>query len=71
MTIYRYARLSTIGQTLASQRALLKGAGVTRILSEKVSGVAALMLCRDWVRPPAARPAPSRRLAQSQDQVPS
>jgi hypothetical protein len=23
-----------------------------------------------WVRPPAARPAPSRRLSQSQDQVP-
>jgi hypothetical protein len=31
----------------------------------------ALMLCPDWVRPPAARPAPNRRLSQSQDQVPS
>jgi DNA invertase Pin-like site-specific DNA recombinase len=41
MTIYGYARIFTTGQTLATQKALLKAAGVTRIFSEKVSGVAA------------------------------
>ena len=41
MTIYGYARGSTTGQTLATQKALLRAAGVTRIFSEKVSGVSA------------------------------
>ena len=41
MIIYGYARVSTTGQTLAIQRALLKAAGVTRIFSETVSCVAA------------------------------
>jgi DNA invertase Pin-like site-specific DNA recombinase len=35
-----YARVSTSGQTLKTQKALLKKAGVTRIEAEKVSGVA-------------------------------
>jgi DNA invertase Pin-like site-specific DNA recombinase len=31
MTTYGYCRVSTTGQTLATQKALLKAAGVTRI----------------------------------------
>jgi DNA invertase Pin-like site-specific DNA recombinase len=41
MTTYGYARVSTTGQTLATQKALRLAAGVERIFSEKVSGVAA------------------------------
>jgi DNA invertase Pin-like site-specific DNA recombinase len=40
VTMIGYARVSTAGQTLATQKALLKKAGVDRIQAEKVSGVA-------------------------------
>jgi DNA invertase Pin-like site-specific DNA recombinase len=40
MTTIGYARVSTSGQTLATQKALLKKAGAERIHAEKVSGVA-------------------------------
>jgi DNA invertase Pin-like site-specific DNA recombinase len=38
MTIYGYARVSTDGQTLASQDAQLHEAGCAKVYSEKVSG---------------------------------
>jgi DNA invertase Pin-like site-specific DNA recombinase len=41
MTTYGYARVSTTGQTLATQKGMLVAAGVDRVFSEKVSGVAA------------------------------
>jgi DNA invertase Pin-like site-specific DNA recombinase len=41
MTTIGYARVSTSGQTLATQKSLLKKAGAERIHSEKVSGIAA------------------------------
>jgi DNA invertase Pin-like site-specific DNA recombinase len=38
MTVYGYARVSTAGQTLASQDAQLHAAGCAKIYAEKVSG---------------------------------
>jgi DNA invertase Pin-like site-specific DNA recombinase len=41
MTIYGYARVSTAGQTLASQDAQLMGAGCAKVYAEKISGAKA------------------------------
>ena len=38
MTVYGYARVSTVGQSLAVQKDLLHQAGVKRLYSEKASG---------------------------------
>src|SRR5262249_5834974 len=38
MTIYGYARVSTDGQSLASQDAQLRAAGVAKVYAEKISG---------------------------------
>jgi len=38
MTIYGYARVSTDGQSLASQDAQLKAANCARVYAEKISG---------------------------------
>jgi DNA invertase Pin-like site-specific DNA recombinase len=38
MTIYGYARVSTDGQSLASQDAQLHAAGCAKVYSEKISG---------------------------------
>ena len=41
MTTYGYARVSTTGQTLATQKGMLLAAGVEQMFCEKESGVAA------------------------------
>ena len=38
MTIYGYARVSTDGQSLASQDAQLHAAGCSKVYAEKISG---------------------------------
>ena len=40
MIIYGYARVSTIGQTLAAQEATLHEAGAAKVFKEKISGAA-------------------------------
>ena len=41
MTVYGYARVSTIGQTLAAQEATLHEAGAAKVFKEKISGARA------------------------------
>jgi DNA invertase Pin-like site-specific DNA recombinase len=38
MIIYGYARVSTVGQTLAAQEATLHEAGAAKVFKEKISG---------------------------------
>jgi DNA invertase Pin-like site-specific DNA recombinase len=40
MIIYGYARVSTVGQTLAAQEATLHEAGAAKVFKEKISGAA-------------------------------
>jgi Resolvase, N terminal domain len=40
LTVYGYARVSTIGQTLAAQEATLHEAGAAKVFKEKISGAA-------------------------------
>ena len=40
MAVYGYARVSTIGQTLAAQEAALHEAGAAKVFKEKISGAA-------------------------------
>ena len=40
MAIYGYARVSTIGQTLAAQESALHEAGAAKVFKEKISGAA-------------------------------
>ena len=40
MVVYGYARVSTIGQTLAAQEAALHEAGAAKVFKEKISGAA-------------------------------
>src|SRR4249920_2677475 len=40
MAIYGYARVSTIGQTLAAQESALHEAGAAKVYKEKISGAA-------------------------------
>ena len=41
MAIYRYARVSTEGQTLAIQEMQLAAAGAAEVFAEKISGASA------------------------------
>ena len=42
MAIYGYARVSTIGQTLAAQEDALHEAGAAKVFKEKISGAAGI-----------------------------
>ena len=59
------------GAISAKAAALTEGVLKAMMITKLKSASAALMLCPGWFTPPTARQAPSRRLSQSQDQVPS